>query len=47
VINFKQLQACQEAAFRHAFAWPHAQGPASLLTGLLQTAPTTSLAASS
>ncbi|HEY9601582.1 MAG TPA: adenosine deaminase [Allocoleopsis sp.] len=46
VINFKQLQACQEASFRHAFAWPHAQGPASLLTGLLQTAPTTTLTAS-
>jgi adenosine deaminase len=36
VIDFKQLQACQEAAFRHAFAWPYHQRPASLLTGLLQ-----------
>ncbi|BCL37298.1 adenosine deaminase [Nostoc sp. MS1] len=36
IINFKQLQACQDAAFRHAFAWPYAQRPASLLTGLLQ-----------
>ncbi|MBZ8179301.1 adenosine deaminase [Oscillatoria salina] len=36
VIDFQQLQACQEAAFRHAFAWPHNQGPASLITGLLQ-----------
>ncbi|HBB31028.1 MAG TPA: adenosine deaminase [Cyanobacteria bacterium UBA8803] len=36
VIDFKQLQACQDAAFRHAFAWPHGQRPASLLTGLLQ-----------
>lgn len=36
VINFGQLQACQEAAFRHAFAWPYGQAPASLLTGLLQ-----------
>jgi adenosine deaminase len=36
VIDFEQLQACQEAAFRHAFAWPYSQPPASLLTGLLQ-----------
>lgn len=36
VIDFKQLQACQDASFRHAFAWPHNQRPASLLTGLLQ-----------
>jgi adenosine deaminase len=36
IINFKQLQACQDAAFRHAFAWPYGQRPASLLTGLLQ-----------
>ncbi|MUH00972.1 adenosine deaminase [Scytonema sp. UIC 10036] len=35
IINFKQLQACQDAAFRHAFAWPHTQRPASLLNGLL------------
>lgn len=37
VIDFKQLQACQDAAFRHAFAWPHGERPASLLTGLLQS----------
>lgn len=36
VIDFEQLQACQDAAFRHAFAWPYGQRPASLLTGLLQ-----------
>ncbi|HLP90995.1 MAG TPA: adenosine deaminase [Nostocaceae cyanobacterium] len=36
IINFKQLQICQEAAFRHAFAWPYSQAPASLLNGLLQ-----------
>lgn len=36
IIDFKQLQACQEAAFRHGFAWPYSQPPASLLTGLLQ-----------
>lgn len=35
VIGFDQLQACQEAAFRHAFAWPHKQQPASLLTDML------------
>ncbi|MEG3437590.1 adenosine deaminase [Pannus brasiliensis CCIBt3594] len=35
VIGFDQLQACQDAAFRHAFAWPYGQRPASLLTGLL------------
>ncbi|CCI34448.1 MULTISPECIES: adenosine deaminase [Microcystis] len=35
VIDFRQLQACQDAAFRHAFAWPYSQKPASLLTGLL------------
>lgn len=36
VIDFRQLQACQEAAFRHAFAWPYEQRPESLLTRLLQ-----------
>lgn len=36
VIDFKQLQACQDAAFRHAFAWPHKERPASLLTDLLK-----------
>lgn len=39
VIGFKELQACQDAAFRHAFAWPYSQRPASLLTGLLQPQP--------
>ncbi len=38
-IDFNQLQACQEAAFRHAFAWPHGKRPASILTGLLQNPP--------
>ncbi len=37
IIGFEQLQACQDAAFHHAFAWPHPQRPTSLLTGLLQT----------
>lgn len=36
VIDFQQLQACQDAAFRHAFAWPYRQPPAALLGGLLQ-----------
>ena len=36
VIDFKQLQACQDASFRHAFAWPYSQPPASLLIGLLE-----------
>ena len=46
VIDFKQLQACQDAAFRHAFAWPYSQRPASLLTGLLQSDPLEALAVS-
>ncbi len=36
VIDFQQLQACQNAAFRHAFAWPYQEPPASLLVGLLK-----------
>lgn len=36
IINFEQLQSCQDAAFRHAFAWPYSQRPASILTNLLQ-----------
>ncbi|UIE39435.1 adenosine deaminase [Leptodesmis sichuanensis] len=36
IIGFKELQACQDAAFRHAFAWPYGQRPASLLTDLLK-----------
>lgn len=36
IIGFEQLRACQDAAFRHAFAWPYSQKPASLLTGLLK-----------
>ncbi len=35
IIGFDQLQACQVAAFRHAFAWPHEQPPAKLLSNLL------------
>ncbi|NEQ32142.1 MAG: adenosine deaminase [Leptolyngbya sp. SIO4C5] len=36
VIGFDGLQACQEAAFRHAFAWPHNRQPASMLSELLE-----------
>ncbi len=31
VIDFAQLTACQDAAFRHAFAWPHPHPPRVLL----------------
>ena len=44
VIDFQQLQACQDAAFRHAFAWPYRQPPAALLGGLLQDDSATALA---
>ncbi|NJO70855.1 MAG: adenosine deaminase, partial [Oscillatoriales cyanobacterium RM1_1_9] len=37
IIDFPQLQACQRAAFRHAFAWPHPTPPAEMLTGLLKS----------
>jgi adenosine deaminase len=37
IIDFRQLRTCQDAAFRHAFAWPHSQRPESLLNGLLKT----------
>lgn len=36
IIGFEELQACQDAAFRHAFAWPYSQRPVSLLNGLLK-----------
>lgn len=36
IIGFEELQACQDAAFRHAFAWPHNQRPESLLNRLLK-----------
>jgi adenosine deaminase len=39
IIDFQQLQNCQDAAFRHAFAWPYGKRPASLLTGLLKETP--------
>ncbi|MEM8714933.1 MAG: adenosine deaminase [Cyanobacteria bacterium P01_G01_bin.4] len=31
IISFQQLQRCQAAAFRHAFAWPHSKSPAEAL----------------
>jgi adenosine deaminase len=39
VIDFRQLEACQEAAFRHAFAWPHGKRPEEMLSGLLKPEP--------
>jgi adenosine deaminase len=36
IIDFEQLQTCQAAAFRHAFAWPYGGRPADLLTGLMR-----------
>lgn len=36
IIDFRQMQACQEAAFRHAFAWPYKQPPSEMLTDLLK-----------
>lgn len=36
VIGFDELRACQTAAFRHAFAWPHKQQPASLISTMLK-----------
>ncbi len=36
IIDFRQLQQCQDAAFRHAFAWPYGDRPASMLTDLLK-----------
>ncbi|WP_299403948.1 adenosine deaminase [Acaryochloris sp. IP29b_bin.148] len=39
VISFADLKACQENAFRHAFAWPLNQGPAAILNDVLNWAP--------
>ncbi|MBE9080359.1 adenosine deaminase [Romeria aff. gracilis LEGE 07310] len=36
VIGFDGLRACQAAAFRHAFAWPHAEQPVSMISSLLK-----------
>ena len=35
IIGFEELQACQDAAFRHAFAWKHKQRPATILEEIL------------
>jgi adenosine deaminase len=35
VIDFDQLTACQDAAFRHAFAWPHPHPPRVLLDRMI------------
>ena len=37
VIGFDGLRACQAAAFKHSFAWPHEQQPASLITNFLSS----------
>jgi len=34
IIDFRQLLACQDAAFRHAFAWPHPKLPREMLPTL-------------
>lgn len=39
VISFAELKACQDNAFRHAFAWPLNQGPAAILNDVLNWAP--------
>jgi adenosine deaminase len=39
VIGFEELQACQDAAFRHAFAWKHKQRPESILHNILHPEP--------
>ena len=31
IIDFNQLRACQDVAFRHAFAWPHPLPPRAML----------------
>jgi adenosine deaminase len=36
VIDFDQLTKCQDAAFRHAFAWPHADPPRVMLDSWIQ-----------
>ena len=38
VIDFTQLRRCQDAAFRHAFDWPHSQPPDALLHTLSKPA---------
>lgn len=35
IIGFEELQACQDAAFRHAFAWKYKERPVSILNNIL------------
>ena len=39
VIDFDTLTACQDAAFRHAFAWPHPTPPRVLLDAIVSASP--------
>ena len=39
IIDFKQLVACQDAAFRHAFAWPHPTPPRQILDSIIAAPP--------
>lgn len=39
IISFQQLQACQDAAFRHAFAWKYEQRPERILSDILRPNP--------
>ena len=43
VIDFSTLRNCQDAAYRHAFAWPHKDPPDSLLYHLADVAATGSV----
>lgn len=36
IIGFDELQACQAAAFRHAFAWPHERQPGLVIESMLR-----------
>jgi adenosine deaminase len=42
IIDFAQLFACQDAAFRHAFAWPHPYPPRVTLETLIKASPSPS-----
>ena len=35
VIDFEQLRKCQDASFRHAFAWPYKRAPSALIEHLV------------
>ena len=37
IIDFGQLKRCQDAAFKHAFAWPYSDPPDALLRKLSET----------